>query len=421
MHFKSLLFIVFFVLILGSFINVHSSNKFIYHQNIYKIENNNIQKILTLKDLKSKHIKIESNKKTFAIHINKSLYITKTKNTEFKEVDKNIIAIDKYQDEIYALGKDFNLYKINDNDLSLEFVRKFESKLHFYGTYPDMYFYDDIIYLFLSGNMTDDIYKWHLTKDGGKTWNDYTFNKGECKKEKISEIAVSNNNPLVMYVLLEYACDNSLDEKRSIYKTISGGNEWVKLVKFDEYIYQINISPKDDNVLYIGTKNDIYKAKVRDYKLLWFYFTSSIKDLEKVYNLTYLNHFVVKNESQLIILDSASKVIILNIKDNTSSTIYNNAQNIQYFVFKNFKNNELFAYWTSTERKESSKSDQPKTKQTDQSTVSCYELGVRYGRCSALSFKGLPCNPKDDIIIPNRCRGKSSTKKGIKAGKRQVD
>lgn len=51
---------------------------------------------------------------------------------------------------------------------------------------------------------------------------------------------------------------------------------------------------------------------------------------------------------------------------------------------------------------------------------SCYELGVKFGRCATLSMKGKTCNPSDDIAIPPRCRGNSDTQRGIEVGTRSV-
>jgi hypothetical protein len=47
---------------------------------------------------------------------------------------------------------------------------------------------------------------------------------------------------------------------------------------------------------------------------------------------------------------------------------------------------------------------------------SCYELGYRYGLCSTKSMHGITCKPENDIVIPERCRGKAETDRGIKAG-----
>ena len=50
----------------------------------------------------------------------------------------------------------------------------------------------------------------------------------------------------------------------------------------------------------------------------------------------------------------------------------------------------------------------------------CYELGYKYGLCSTKSLYGINCNPKNDIVIPPSCRGKSETKKGIEKGVKTV-
>ena len=50
----------------------------------------------------------------------------------------------------------------------------------------------------------------------------------------------------------------------------------------------------------------------------------------------------------------------------------------------------------------------------------CFSVGYRYGRCAALSMRGLPCDPRDDIVIPEECRGMPEAQKGIDAGVRSV-
>lgn len=54
------------------------------------------------------------------------------------------------------------------------------------------------------------------------------------------------------------------------------------------------------------------------------------------------------------------------------------------------------------------------------SSSDCYDLGFRYGRCAALAMKGRPCDPADDIVIPEECRGKEETLRGIKDGTKSV-
>ncbi|WP_157698685.1 hypothetical protein [Geobacter sp. DSM 9736] len=60
------------------------------------------------------------------------------------------------------------------------------------------------------------------------------------------------------------------------------------------------------------------------------------------------------------------------------------------------------------------------TEQNTSGGQSCYQLGVKYGRCATLSMKGKACNPSDDIVIPTRCRGNADTQRGIEAGARSV-
>lgn len=47
---------------------------------------------------------------------------------------------------------------------------------------------------------------------------------------------------------------------------------------------------------------------------------------------------------------------------------------------------------------------------------SCYELGYRYGMCAAKRHHDIQCEPKNAVVIPQRCRGKSETEKGMVVG-----
>jgi hypothetical protein len=50
------------------------------------------------------------------------------------------------------------------------------------------------------------------------------------------------------------------------------------------------------------------------------------------------------------------------------------------------------------------------------SSSSCFDMGKRFGKCSALSMYGKPCKPTDDVIMPLDCRGREDTKSGIRVG-----
>ena len=51
---------------------------------------------------------------------------------------------------------------------------------------------------------------------------------------------------------------------------------------------------------------------------------------------------------------------------------------------------------------------------------SCYHLGYRFGKCFTLGMAGLPCDPKDDIVIPPECRNNEEKDRGLKAGIEEV-
>jgi hypothetical protein len=47
---------------------------------------------------------------------------------------------------------------------------------------------------------------------------------------------------------------------------------------------------------------------------------------------------------------------------------------------------------------------------------SCYELKKRYGRCVQASMRGEQCRPEDDFVMPERCRGETSSRQGLRDG-----
>jgi hypothetical protein len=52
--------------------------------------------------------------------------------------------------------------------------------------------------------------------------------------------------------------------------------------------------------------------------------------------------------------------------------------------------------------------------------LSCFEIGYRFGKCATQAMLGQTCDPKDDVIVPERCRNKPETKRGIDAGVKSV-
>jgi len=76
---------------------------------------------------------------------------------------------------------------------------------------------------------------------------------------------------------------------------------------------------------------------------------------------------------------------------------------------------------TLRERRElEEKRRQSKRGSSEQLSEYCYNLGYRYGRCATLVLFGLRCPPEDDFIMPAKCRGLKSTKRGLRAGVRSV-
>jgi len=52
--------------------------------------------------------------------------------------------------------------------------------------------------------------------------------------------------------------------------------------------------------------------------------------------------------------------------------------------------------------------------------VSCYEAGVRTGRCAAKGMSGLPCDPADEIPVPPECKDTADMKRGLADGRKSV-
>jgi len=52
--------------------------------------------------------------------------------------------------------------------------------------------------------------------------------------------------------------------------------------------------------------------------------------------------------------------------------------------------------------------------------LSCFEIGYRFGRCATQAMLGKKCDPKDDVIVPERCQDQAETKRGIEAGVNSV-
>jgi hypothetical protein len=48
--------------------------------------------------------------------------------------------------------------------------------------------------------------------------------------------------------------------------------------------------------------------------------------------------------------------------------------------------------------------------------TSCYDIGVQYGRISAIGLKGENIDEKRDVLIPERCRNQRETNRGIEMG-----
>lgn len=56
----------------------------------------------------------------------------------------------------------------------------------------------------------------------------------------------------------------------------------------------------------------------------------------------------------------------------------------------------------------------------DEPAESCFDLGVRYGRCAATVIEGGECQEEDDISKPDRCKGDGEFDRGIEEGARST-
>jgi hypothetical protein len=48
----------------------------------------------------------------------------------------------------------------------------------------------------------------------------------------------------------------------------------------------------------------------------------------------------------------------------------------------------------------------------------CYQMGYRWGVCTAENTAGFHCNPETDAVIPSECMNRPETRQGIKDGLR---
>lgn len=52
--------------------------------------------------------------------------------------------------------------------------------------------------------------------------------------------------------------------------------------------------------------------------------------------------------------------------------------------------------------------------------MSCYDVGLRTGRCAAKTMSGSPCDPSDEVPVPPECKGTAEMEKGLKEGRKSV-
>jgi len=101
-------------------------------------------------------------------------------------------------------------------------------------------------------------------------------------------------------------------------------------------------------------------------------------------------------------------------------TIINNQRDNLLICSEHTKGDKVF--FKGTNKKWSQKKDTGSTPPhlSSMTSLSCYEIGYRYGRCSTMSMRGLECDPEDDITVPRRCRSREDTQRGINAGVQSI-
>ncbi|MCX7634970.1 MAG: hypothetical protein N2Z74_04415 [Syntrophales bacterium] len=50
----------------------------------------------------------------------------------------------------------------------------------------------------------------------------------------------------------------------------------------------------------------------------------------------------------------------------------------------------------------------------------CYDIAYKVGRCAAKTMSNLPCAPGEDIPLPQECKGRPETDKGLADGRKSV-
>ena len=98
----------------------------------------------------------------------------------------------------------------------------------------------------------------HLTKDGGKTWNNITPSDLPINS-KVSSIEASPHNPATAYATARrYEMD---DRNPYVFKTRDYGKSWTKIIngiKDQDFGHSIFEDPKKEGLVYLGTEKGVY-------------------------------------------------------------------------------------------------------------------------------------------------------------------
>lgn len=89
------------------------------------------------------------------------------------------------------------------------------------------------------------------------------------------------------------------------------------------------------------------------------------------------------------------------------------SEKIKKMTFLEYKEYKKTDEYKTFEKERKEKIQKKKSKKVSSKQESCMVLGYKFGSCATRSLMGLKCLAGTNITIPPRCRGKTSTKKGI--------
>ncbi len=97
------------------------------------------------------------------------------------------------------------------------------------------------------------------TTNSGTTWTPVFDNEGSYS---IGTVEIDNNNPMVVWVGTgENNSQRSVSKGDGIYKSTDGGNTWRNMgLKTSEHIGKIAIHPSNSDIIYVASQGSVWKA-----------------------------------------------------------------------------------------------------------------------------------------------------------------